>query len=166
MEIITALLALCAGNSPVTGEFPSQRPVTRSFDVFFDLRLSKRLSKQLWGWWFETPSCSLWRHCIVFRLLSGCSSKAEIVFVVDCSSSLSQENFHLQASFVREVVESLHVSEDHVRVGYVPYNTDVFEWFGLDQFTCRQEVALGIGKTWPLSHKRYFDRIRSKFGVL
>ena len=38
METISALLALCAGNSPVTSEFPSQRPVTRSFDVSFDLR--------------------------------------------------------------------------------------------------------------------------------
>ena len=45
------------------GEFPTQRPVTRSFDVFFDLRLRKRLSKQPWGWWFETPSWSLWRQC-------------------------------------------------------------------------------------------------------
>ena len=44
------------------GEFPIQRPVTRSFDVFFDLRLNKRLSKQPWCWWFETPSRSLWRH--------------------------------------------------------------------------------------------------------
>ena len=41
----------------------SQRPVTHSFDVFFDLRLNKRLSKQLWGWRFETASHSLWRHC-------------------------------------------------------------------------------------------------------
>ena len=38
-------------------------PVTRSFNVFFDLRLNKCLSKQSWGWWLETPSCSLWRHC-------------------------------------------------------------------------------------------------------
>ena len=38
METFSALLALCVGNSPVTGGFPSQRPVTRSFDVFFDLR--------------------------------------------------------------------------------------------------------------------------------
>ena len=60
---IFALLALCAGNSPVTGEFPAQRPVTRSFDVFFDLRLNERLSKQWRGWWFETPSRSPWRHC-------------------------------------------------------------------------------------------------------
>ena len=63
METFSALLAICAGNSPVTGEFPAQRPVTQSFDVFFDLRLNRRLSKQSWGWWFETPSCSLWRHC-------------------------------------------------------------------------------------------------------
>ena len=51
MEISSALLALCAGNSPVTGEFRSQRPVTQSFDVFFDLRLNKLLSKQSWSWW-------------------------------------------------------------------------------------------------------------------
>ena len=62
MGTVFALLALCAGNSPVTGEFPTQRPVTRSFDVFFDLRLDKQLSKQSWGWWFETPSRSLWRQ--------------------------------------------------------------------------------------------------------
>ena len=63
METFSVLLALCAGNSPVTGEFPAQRPVTRSCDVFFYLRLNKRLSKQSWGWWFETSSGSLWRHC-------------------------------------------------------------------------------------------------------
>ena len=65
MEAFSSLLALCVGNSPVTGEFPSQRPVTRSFDVFFDLRLNKALSKQSWGWWFETPPYLLWRHCNV-----------------------------------------------------------------------------------------------------
>ena len=53
------------GNSPVTSKFPSQRPVTRSFDVFFDLRLNKRMSKQSCSWWFETSSCALWRHCNV-----------------------------------------------------------------------------------------------------
>ena len=63
METFSALLALRAGNSPVSDEFPSQRQVTRSFDVFF--ALNKRLSKQSWGWWFETPPRSLWRHCNV-----------------------------------------------------------------------------------------------------
>ena len=56
METFSALLAICAGNSPVTGEFPAQRPVTRSFDVFFHLHLNKRLSKQ----WSSRP---IWRHC-------------------------------------------------------------------------------------------------------
>ena len=62
METFSVLLALCAGNSPITGEFPSQRPVTRRFDVFFDLRLNKRLSKQSRGWRFETQSRPLCRH--------------------------------------------------------------------------------------------------------
>ena len=67
--------SLCGGNSPkhfprywpcvceFTGHrwIPAQRPVTRSFDVFFDLK--KQLSKQSWGWWFETLSHPLWRHC-------------------------------------------------------------------------------------------------------
>ena len=46
MEAFAALLALWVGNSPVIGEFPSQRPVTRNFVAFFDLRLNKRVSKQ------------------------------------------------------------------------------------------------------------------------
>ena len=66
METFYALLALCEGNSLVAGEFLSQRPLTRSFDVFFDLRLNKQSSKLSWGWLFEKPSCPLWRHCNVF----------------------------------------------------------------------------------------------------
>ena len=65
MGTFSALLAFCAGNSAVTSELPAQGQVTRSFDAFFDLRPNQRLSKQWWGWWFETPSCSLWRHCNV-----------------------------------------------------------------------------------------------------
>ena len=52
---------LC-GISPVTGEFPSQRPVTLSFYVFFDLGQNKRLSKQSKPRWFDMPSRSLWRN--------------------------------------------------------------------------------------------------------
>ena len=62
MEIFSALLAICKGNPRVSGGFPSQRPVTQSFDAFFDLRLKKRLSKQLRRRWFETSLRSLWRH--------------------------------------------------------------------------------------------------------
>ena len=65
METFSALLVICVGNSPVTGEFPPQSPVTRNFEMFFDLRLNERLSKQWWGW-FKTPSRPLWRYCNVF----------------------------------------------------------------------------------------------------
>ena len=68
METFSALLAICAGNSPVTGEFPAQRPTTRNFHVFVDLRLNKLFSKQSWSRWFETPSHPLWRHCNVIQL--------------------------------------------------------------------------------------------------
>ena len=56
METFSALLVICAGNLLVIGEFPAQRPVTRSFDVFFDLHPNKRLNKQPWGWRFEMPT--------------------------------------------------------------------------------------------------------------
>ena len=59
METFSALLAICAGNSPIPGECPAQRLVMRSFDIFSDFRLSK----QSWGWLFETLSGPLWCHC-------------------------------------------------------------------------------------------------------
>ena len=74
METFSALLVICAGNSPVLGEFPTQRPVMWSFDVFFDLRLNKRLSKQSWGWWFETLSRPLWCHRNAY-LFNHCHSQ-------------------------------------------------------------------------------------------
>ena len=61
IKTFSAWLAICAGNSPVPGEFPAHSPATWSFGVF-DLRLNKWLSKQWWGWWFETSSPPLWRH--------------------------------------------------------------------------------------------------------
>ena len=60
METFSALLAICAGNSPVNGEFPTQKPVMQSFDVFFDLRLNKQLSdRMLLDYYLE--QCSLTR---------------------------------------------------------------------------------------------------------
>ena len=62
METFSALLVPCEGNWPVIGESPLQRPLTQSFDVFFDLRPNKRLSKLSRRWWYDTPSRPLWRH--------------------------------------------------------------------------------------------------------
>ena len=81
---------LC-GNSPVTGEFPLQRPVTRSFKVFFDLRLNKRLNKQSRRLWFETRSRSLWRHCDI-RIIPYIGQHWDVV----CSSLLDDRRSWLK----------------------------------------------------------------------
>ena len=64
MRTFSASLAICEGNPPVTGGFPSQRPLRPCFDVFYDLcPKKKRLSKHWRRRWFETPLRSLWHHC-------------------------------------------------------------------------------------------------------
>ena len=86
METSSASLILSAGNSLVTGEFPSQRPMTQSFDIFIDRHLNKRLSEQSCGWISETPSRSLWRHC---NVLHDKCTVYHFLFVVinECMSS-------------------------------------------------------------------------------
>ena len=60
---VSASLAICAGNSAVTGEFTAQMAGNAELWCFFDLHLNIWLGKQSWGCWFETLSHSLWRHC-------------------------------------------------------------------------------------------------------
>ena len=80
------------------GEFPAQWPVTRSFDVFFDLRLNKRLSKQPWGWWFETPAWSLWRHRNAERHLRGSFYQQGLSLIPTWIKSVMKLIFHSQTS--------------------------------------------------------------------
>ena len=67
---------------PLCGDFSAQRPVMRSFVIFFDLRLNKRLSKRSRGWWFETSSRSLWRHCNGKRYLLILPTKARLLLTM------------------------------------------------------------------------------------
>ena len=75
-ETFPALLALCEGDSPVTSGYPSQMPVALSVDVFFDLLLNKRLSKQSRRWWFGLQRTVIYREWIMliavwYRLRDG-----------------------------------------------------------------------------------------------
>ena len=122
METFSSLLVLCAGNSPVTGEFPAQRPVTRNFDVPFDLRLNKWLSKQWWGWWFETPSRSLWRYCNVqARFLRN--------WWPVCDSSIAAPSVHPEA-----VTSASH--------------PEPFYWHGLTEIMALIEPQLNARLIW------------------
>ena len=93
-----ALLAIFAGNSLVPGKFPAQRPVTRSFDDFLDLRLNKRLSKQPWSWRFKTPACSLWRHCNGYRkrIVSENQVNSSAAYALTCMRPGLPRNSHVK----------------------------------------------------------------------
>ena len=92
MVTFFALLALCAGDSRVTGESPSKGQWRGSLMVFFYLWLNKRLSKQTWGMWFETPSRSLWRHCNALcheRLFFQCYLERLYIINDICNDAMS-----------------------------------------------------------------------------
>ena len=74
-----------------TGDFPAQRPVTRSFDVFFDVRQNKRLCKQSRGWWYETPSRPLWRHCNGSRYVTDHKYRFISKHKISCKEVTSHE---------------------------------------------------------------------------
>ena len=93
------------GNSPVTGEFPKHRPVTRSFDVFFHLRVNKQLSEQSWGWWFETPASSLWRHCNVDAKKGQSTDINALILSYLCESFVIRELITLHMKFRDESTE-------------------------------------------------------------
>ena len=90
MKTLSVLLAICAGNSP------AQRPVTRYLDVFFELCLSKRLSKLSWGWWFKMPSHQLWRHCNDADVTTHPFPKLTDEKIVDIEKGITRVSLHLK----------------------------------------------------------------------
>ena len=151
METFSALLALCAGNSPVTSEFPSQRPVTWNFDVFFHLCLNKRLSKQWWGWWFEMPLRSLWRRCNDHKLLA---TEARVPY---CHQSIAPYCDHHWTQCRHAISDTGHVTQiriledprwppkrcwQDVRQGYLTV-VRPWCWKGSD-LMCRHSVIFSI----------------------
>ena len=101
---VSALLAFCEGNPSGTGEFPSQRPVTLSFNGVFYLRLKKRLSKQLRRWWFETPSRSLWRHC---------NTSSTGLYVTHLRTILQEERFYKKCWWIYQKMEGFIAAAYH-----------------------------------------------------
>ena len=122
METFSALLAICAGNSPVSGEFPAQRPVTRSFYVFFDLRPNKRLSKQLWGWWFETHSPPLWRHSNGFYLFF---TSVRVISKPDSACNIQVLSTHWS---IKMVILSIYISNIFFNINQNTTSTETILW--------------------------------------
>ena len=127
METFSTLLAICAGNSPVPGEFHAQRPVTGSFNVFFDLRLNKWLSKQSWYWWFEMLSRPLWRHC---NGLTNRSKTFEFTnCIIDCCGQQSGGTLTIQEKDMEWDYKALFINfsiKDISDFTWLPLRS--FEW--------------------------------------
>ena len=134
----------------VTGEFPSQRPVTRSFDVLFDLRLNKRMSKQSTRWWFETPSCPLWRHCNV-KSIETKKCLFDEIFIAGC-------NWFLKLPLA---------GNNHIAPGYVVRFRRQVRSMATDQLVL-ETIAVAF-QNWSerLCHRElYFIKVQSKTGLL
>ena len=150
METFSTLLAICAGNSPVTDKFLSQRPVTRSFDVFFDLRLNERMSKQWWGWRFETPSCSLWRHCNVYP--------AELWYTEHAGLCTKCQLFNPISLIYKEVpaVTQRRIARVFVHLLH-SIGTHIATLFSCNGFICRLHDKHTIYPAWERERERERD---------
>ena len=140
METLFALLALCEGNPPVAGGFPSQRPMTRSFDVFFYLHLNKWWSKQLKSRWFETPSRSLWcAYCTYWSVQIACM----IIRIIDSDKYFNTlwRHGHISGHFV-----------DSIHKGPVARNVDVFVAHSLGKLFNKQFMSHWFETLWRLCH--------------
>ena len=148
METFSALLALCAGNSTVTGEFPTQRPVARSFDVFFDLCLSKRVSKQSLGWWSETPSCSLWRHCIAnWHFVMRWTRQTKFWY---SHKYMSPDFVPLETFPISQSTNNLMVIKTRFRISEQDFNLMTWTGPNKDMFDFKYKVSMLITMTWAL----------------
>ena len=125
METLSALLAFCVGNSPVTGEFPIQRPVTWRSDAFVYLGPYQQLSKQWRRRWFETPWLSLWRHHNgIFVLHLEIISKLEVSIYGLCQVMTQRYKLyaihHSKANIIypsyRSVCRTLYISFHYINL--------------------------------------------------
>ena len=144
---------------PLREEFPGHRwilltePVTRSFDVFFHPRLNKRLIKQSWGWWFETPSRSLWRHCDGRKVYKCVYYLRYIPRILHTARALSSVNsnhkgpvtwifFHLMTSSCSHNISTVispHFPAHHPSLLYSGF---------IMAKTLNTQIAKFIGPTW------------------
>ena len=103
MEPFSELLALCAGNLPVTGEFPLQRPVARSFDVSFDLRLNE-------GWVNNREAGDLRRHRAHYDVIIMIIKTYRLV-TRSAPAQLLHE-YTMGVSLYRNIFKSHHTPQD------------------------------------------------------
>ena len=79
-----------------------------------------------------------------YYCFTGCGKKAEVAFLIDCSASVGETQYKLGQYFLKDVISELEVGAEKVRIAYIPFNSDVFECFGLDTFKTKEQVIDAI----------------------
>ena len=152
MEKISALLALCARNSPVSGEVPTQRPVPRSFDVFFDLRLNKRLSKQLWNHhsrinhlMFSQNKHPSWQWNMIHKLMLQVYDDVHNLMV------------HIYKMFVKYIFGHPYLHQSHSSL--VLWKKETWARFKKRSDHCEKVIGSLISRPLTFHERSCFDRI-------
>ena len=153
METFSALLAFCAGNSQVTSEFPAQRPVTRSFDVFFYLRLNQHLTKQCRRRWFETPSRS-YHYDIIEMLCPTCKSNAQNLMEHSCMIAILIANAY-KSDHYNDVIMTTIASQ--ITSFMVVYST---VYSNPDQRKHQSSASLAF--VWGIHRDRWIPRTKGQ----
>lgn len=115
--------------------------------IFYNMAVGDKLPKHnLMKFFRETASIPTERQVnIAFRsLFQKCTSKADIFLVSDFSPTLSDASFRTMQTFLKEFVRCLHISTENVRIGFSPFNTDVFEGFDIDQYGILGDILKGL----------------------
>ena len=128
-QTFSTLLVLCEGNLPITGGFPPERPVSRSFDVFFDLRLNKRLSNQ------DTGD------------LRRCRAYYDVTVMCPIKVRLYQERLFSSRQWTLLSLHSLHCAGNLYRQN-VPFQPENFDFISRTSII-RQLETNNIARTYP-----------------
>lgn len=83
---------------------------------------------------------------MILLWISGGNNTAEVIFLLDCSTSVTPMCFHDLTQFVKSVVESFTIGPDNIRVGVVPFSDDVYQTFGINRYNMTYQICAAIGK--------------------
>ncbi|XP_056009991.1 uncharacterized protein LOC125679923 isoform X3 [Ostrea edulis] len=78
------------------------------------------------------------------KVFKGGNNTAEVMFLLDCSTSVTPMCFHHLTQFVKSVVESFTIGPDNVRVGVIPYSDDVYQTFGINRYNLTHQICAAI----------------------
>ena len=84
------------------------------------------------------------------RFVLGGNDTAEVIFLLDCSTSVTPMCFHYLTQFIKSVVESFSIGPSNIRVGVVPFSDDVYQAFGINKYSMAYQICAAIGKYWAI----------------